>query len=511
MFKLFKALFHRSILVAALIVIQLIILVAITLEFSTYFVYFNYLFTAVAMIFVIAILNNGKSNPTYKMAWVIIILLAPVFGGLFYLVFGRQHLNKYQKAKMEIINQKMREAFHSNQALAQMRFHGRAATAQSHYISNYALSPPHANTFTEYLPTGEQFFERLKEELNKAERYIFMEYFIIERGIMWDGILEILAAKVKAGVEVRLIYDDMGCIAKLPLGYYKSLRALGINCIVFNPFRPVLNSSFNNRDHRKITVIDGKVGFTGGINLSDEYINQKALYGHWKDSAIMLKGAAVFNLSVMFLSLWDYLSGKDENFNTFRAHAYENGYGENGYVQPYSDSPLDDEPVGQNVYLNLIQRAKDYVYITTPYLIVDNEMASALCLAAKGGIDVRIITPHIPDKRYVHAVTRAYYEDLAEAGVKIYEYLPGFMHAKTFVVDDVYGVVGTINMDFRSLYLHFECGVWLYDTTETIAAIKADFLATQKKSKYISLAECRNIPVYKRVSRMFLRAFSPLM
>ena len=511
MIKLFKVIFHRSIWVVALMLVQLLIIMGLTLQFSTYFVYFDYFFMLLSLVIVVGILNNGKSNPTYKIAWVIIILILPVFGGLFYLVFGRRHLNRREKGEMDAIDRKMREAFPNNSVLSQMRFHSRTATAQSHYITEYAISPPHSNTLTEYLPTGELFFERLKQELAKAQHYIFMEYFIIERGKMWDSILDILAAKAKEGVEIRLIYDDMGCITKLPHGYYKTLRKLGLKCLVFNPFRPVLNASFNNRDHRKITVIDGKVGFTGGINLADEYINAKELYGHWKDTAIMLKGAAVFNLSVMFLSLWMYLSGDDEDFNTFRAHAYEDGYGAGGYVQPYADSPLDNEPVGQNVYLNLIQRAKEYVYITTPYLVIDNEMTQALCLAAKGGIDVRIITPHIPDKRYVHAVTRAYYEPLVETGVKIYEYLPGFIHAKSFVVDDQYGVVGTINMDFRSLYLHFECGVWLYDTTATIKAIKEDFLDTVKASYRISLKECRTIPWYTRLSRMLLRAFSPLM
>lgn len=511
MIKFFKIIFHRSILVVALMLIQLLILLGLFLEFSTYFVYFDYFFMALSVIIVIAMLNNGKSNPSYKMAWVIIILVMPVFGGLFYLVFGRRHLNRREKKEMDDIDQKMREAFPSNEALSQMRFHSRTATAQSRYLTDYAFCPPHGNTATEYLPTGELFFESLKTELAKAQKYIFMEYFIIERGVMWDSILEILAAKVKEGVEVRLIYDDMGCITKLPHSYYKTVRALGIQCLVFNPFRPVLNASFNNRDHRKITVIDGKVGFTGGINLADEYINQKELYGHWKDTAILLKGAAVFNLTVMFLSLWMYLSGKDEDFNIFRAHAYEDGYGESGYVQPYADSPLDNEPVGQNVYLNLIQRSREYVYITTPYLVIDNEMMQALCLAAKGGIDVRIITPHIPDKHYVHAVTRAYYEPLIECGVKIYEYMPGFMHAKTFVVDDMFGVVGTINMDFRSLYLHFECGVWLYNTTQTIAAIKQDFMATVEISHRITLAECRAIRWYTRLGRVLLRAFSPLM
>lgn len=511
MIKLFEIFFHRSIWVMLIMLLQLLVMIGIVLEFSSYFLYFDTFFTILGLVIVVGILNNGKSNPTYKMAWVIIILLVPVFGGIFYIVFGRRHLSRCEKAEMDAIDRKMREAFPGRGALSQIAFHSPAATTQSNYITNWSFCPPHPNTFTEYLPLGEVFFERLKEELVKAKHYIFMEYFIIERGQMWNGILAILQAKVREGVEVRLIYDDLGCITKLPHNYHKTLKAVGIKCHVFNPFRPVLNPRFNNRDHRKITVIDGKVGFTGGINLADEYINAKELYGHWKDTAIMLKGAAVFNLSVMFLSLWMYLSEEDEDFGAFRAHAYEDGYGEDGYVQPYADTPLDDEAVGQNVYLNLINKAENYVYITTPYLIIDNEMTQALCLAAKSGIDLRIITPHIPDKRYVHAVTRAYYEILIEAGVKIYEYTPGFMHAKNFVVDDLYAVVGTINMDFRSLYLHFECGAWLYNIPQTIAAIKNDFMQTLAQCHQVSLAECKAVPLHKHLWRMLLRAFSPLM
>ena len=511
MTKLLKILFHRSIWVVLIMLVQLLIMIGIVLEFSSYFVYFDTLFTILGLIIVVGILNNGKSNPTYKMAWVIIILLVPVFGGIFYMVFGRRHLGRREKAEMDAIDRKMSEAFPGRGALSQIQFQSATATAQSHYLTNWSFCPPHSHTYTEYLPSGEVFLEKLKEELAKAKHYIFMEYFIIERGLMWDGILELLQAKVREGVEVRLIYDDLGCITKLPHNYHKTMNAMGIKCYVFNPFRPVLSPRFNNRDHRKITVIDGKVGFTGGINLADEYINARELYGHWKDAAIMLKGAAVFNLSVMFLSLWMYLSGKDEDFGAFRAHAYENGYGEDGFVQPYGDTPLDDEAVGQNVYLNLISKAESYVYITTPYLIIDNEMTQALCLAAKSSIDIRIITPYIPDKRYVHAVTRAYYEILIEAGVKIYEYLPGFIHAKTFVVDDLFAVVGTINMDFRSLYLHFECGAWLYNTTATIAAIKTDFLQTLVRCHQVSLAECKAVPLHKRLWRVLLRAFAPLM
>ena len=248
------------------------------------------------------------------------------------------------------------------------------------------------------------------EELKKAKKYIFLEYFIIQEGKMWNTILDILKEKADEGVDVRVIYDDMGCIMTLPTGYDKKLREMGIKCSIFNPFVPILSSKFNTRDHRKICVIDGNVGFTGGVNLADEYINAYEKHGHWKDTAIILKGEAVFSLTAMFLSMWDYLNRMEEDYSKYYPTEWDPNA--QGFVQPFTDNPLDDEAVGETVYLNLINKAKRYVYITTPYLILDSEMTTALSVAAKNGVDVRIITPHVPDKLYVHAVSRAYYEML---------------------------------------------------------------------------------------------------
>ena len=384
------------------------------------------------------------------------------------------------------------------------------AANQSRYISHCAYCPPYQNTTTEYLPLGEVKFERMVEELKKAKHYIFLEYFIIQEGKMWNTILDILRQKAAEGVDVRVIYDDMGCIMILPTGYDRTLEQMGIKCRIFNPFVPILSSRFNTRDHRKICVIDGNVGFTGGINLADEYINAYEKHGHWKDTSILLKGEAVFNLTVMFLSMWDYLDGTTGK--TDYSRYYPTVWDENakGYVQPFADNPLDDEAVGETVYLNLINKAKRYVYITTPYLILSSEMLTALTSAAKCGVDVRIITPHIPDKWYVHAVSRSHYQPLIEAGVKIYEYTPGFIHAKTFVVDDDYAVVGTINLDYRSLYLHFECAVWMYQTP-SVAQVRDDFFKTQQISQEITLEECRSLSFPRRLGRSVLRVFAPLM
>ena len=349
------------------------------------------------------------------------------------------------------------------------------------------------------------------EELEKAEHYIFLEYFIIEEGQMWDPILEILRRKAAQGVDVRVLYDDLGCIFKLPDGYDKLLESYGIRACVFNPFIPVLNLRMNNRDHRKICVIDGHTGFTGGINLADEYINVRELHGHWKDTAIMLKGDAVWSLTVMFLTMWDFVKGEKSDYELYRPQIHQNvQYPHDGLVQPFTDNPLDNEPVGENVYLNMINRAQRYVYITTPYLIISNEMMTALTNAAKSGVDVRIITPHVPDKWYVHMVSQAHYSQLIEAGVRIFEYTPGFIHAKSFVADDLYAVVGTINLDYRSLYLHFECATWLYRCS-CIAAIYEDFKHTQEVSQEITLADCRAVPFRKRLLRNVLKVFAPLM
>jgi cardiolipin synthase len=272
---------------------------------------------------------------------------------------------------------------------------------------------------------------------------------------------------------------------------------------------PILSPSINNRDHRKMAIIDGRVGFTGGINLADEYINEYEKYGHWKDTAIMLKGEAVWNLTVMFLSMWDFIKGINEDFNQFKIDIFEEDIGD-GYVQPFADSPLDDEPIGEIVYLNLINKARRYVYITTPYLIIDNEMVMALTSAAKGGVDVRIITPYHADKWYVHTVSQSYYKNLIESGVKIYEYSPGFMHAKTYIADDEYGVVGTINMDYRSLFLHFECAVWMFGSS-SISAMKEDFIKTLEKCREITMEDINSIPWYKTLAGTILRIIAPLM
>ena len=507
--KILRFITQRVVITALLIVLQALLLFGFIWKLDNYFVYFYAGSVLLSLLITLGIINS-KSNPAYKIAWLIPILLFPAFGGLVYLLFGSDRTGRYLRKKLQGIGTEMDNVIGEAYRRSGAEQLPPDAANQSRYISHCAYCPPYQNTTTEYLPLGEVKFERMVEELKKAKHYIFLEYFIIQEGKMWNTILDILRQKAAEGVDVRVIYDDMGCIMILPTGYDKTLEQMGIKCRIFNPFVPILSSRFNTRDHRKICVIDGNVGFTGGINLADEYINAYEKHGHWKDTSILLKGEAVFNLTVMFLSMWDYLDGTTGK--TDYSRYYPTVWDENakGYVQPFADNPLDDEAVGETVYLNLINKAKRYVYITTPYLILSSEMFTALTSAAKCGVDVRIITPHVPDKWYVHAVSRSHYQPLIEAGVKIYEYTPGFIHAKTFVVDDDYAVVGTINLDYRSLYLHFECAVWMYQTP-SVAQVRDDFFKTQQISQEITLEECRSLSFPRRLGRSVLRVFAPLM
>lgn len=498
-------------LVGLLILFQLGLLLTVIVQLSEYFLYFYGICVLLSLI-VVVLLISKNDNPSYKLAWAIPILTFPLFGGLLYVIAGRNKAGKKFVAHLqEIVDRTVPYMPQDEEILEEIKEKDQSIARQAQYIQQYSTFPIYKNTTTKYLSPGEDFYEVLLQELEQAKHFIFMEYFIIQRGKMWDTIVEVLERKAKEGVDVRVLYDDIGCMKTLPYRYEEVLRKKGIQCMVFNPIAPALNIVMNNRDHRKITVIDGYIGFTGGVNLADEYINEVERFGHWKDAAIWLKGDAVWNLTLMFLQTWNFTKKNDEDYNKFKPQVYhEAPFISDGYVQPYGDSPLDNETVGENVYLNLLHKAKRYVYICTPYLIVDHEMVTALSLAAKSGVDVRIMTPYIEDKWYVHILTRSYYKDLIQAGIKIYEYKPGFIHSKTFVSDDEVGVVGSINMDYRSLYLHFECGTWLYQTA-TIAEIKKDFLDTQELCLQITLEDCQNVRVSTRVLRSILRLFAPLM
>lgn len=510
--QLFKIKAFKTVVFVLVMAVQLLLLVGFIAFFNQYFTLFYGISILLSIICVIWILNN-KSNPSYKIAWIIPIMLFPLFGGLFYLFFSGNKTGKRTINRMQSIVYSSKELLQSADNVSeQLKDKNLDAYNQSQYLQNYGYYPLYKNTEAKYLENGEVTFDILLDELKKAECYIFLEYFIIREGLMWDSILDVLKEKSSCGVDIRIIYDDVGCFETLPPNYKDTLESFGIKCCIFNPMVPILSARLNNRDHRKIAVIDGRTGFVGGINLADEYINHIEKYGHWKDAAIMIKGESVWSLTVMFLSMWNYLN--NESFETdspfHKRSSYKAATTADGYLCPFADSPLDDEPISEIVYLNMINKAKKYVYITTPYLIIDNEMVTALCAAAKCGVDVRIITPHQWDKWYVHLVSKSYYATLLESGVKIYEYTPGFIHSKTFVADDEYGVVGTINMDYRSLYLHFECGIWLYRCS-CINAIKKDFMDTLEISQEVKTEDLKDIPWYKVLLMLLLKIFAPLM
>lgn len=505
--KILKVAFSRMILVGALLAIQALILIMALYYLRNQFAYVYGIFILVSLGVNLWIMCK-PGNPSAKLPWVIIIAFLPFFGAAFYFIFGRTRISKRFRTVMistsACLKNRVPDSAKAEDALAKQSIH---AAVQSHYIKSTTGLPVYKNTKTEFFPTGEEAFERIKEELEKAEKFIFLEYFIIQEGKMWDPILEILKKKTAAGVDVRLLYDDVGSLNTLPFMYDKKLESMGIKCAIFNPFIPVLHTGLQNRDHRKILIIDGKVAFTGGINLADEYINEVNLHGHWKDCAISLKGDGVYSFTLMFLQIWEFYKGI-----TFKPVPPQISSGDesNGFVQPYYDSPMDDELVGESVYLNMINGATKSLYMVSPYFIVDNELLNALHLAVKRGVDVRIITPHNGDKWYVHMITRSYYPELIRSGVQVYEYTPGFIHSKLFVVDGEFATVGSVNLDYRSLYHHFECGVWLYKT-QAVEQIKSDFFATLKKSEKISLNQFLEIPMRRRVLMVLIKFFSPLM
>ncbi len=449
--------------------------------------------------------------PETKIPWIIILNGFPLVGAILYLVYGKPRKSKKRRAVLENIDAEQKKGLSSVDAFRPEFFNAdHNIIRQSEYIRKIANSPAYSNTEVTYFPLGEEKWKAMLFELKKANKFIFLEYFIIEQGLMWGEIEKILAEKAASGVDVRIMYDDLGCLTTLPMSFAKRMRAQNINCRPFNKFTNLFNANFNNRDHRKICVIDGNVGFTGGVNLADEYINHVNKLGHWKDTAVMFKGEAVFNLTVMFLSMWCSLTEKVEDYSKY---APTEKYNADGIIQPYCDTPMDNDAVGENVYMSMLHCAKEYVYITTPYLIISREMMVSLMTAAKSGIDVRIILPGIPDKKFVFFLSRSYYKELLRAGVKIFEYTPGFVHSKMFVCDDKSAVVGTINLDYRSFALHYECGAFMCNSS-AVDKIKQDFLHTQLRCKEITLDNHPyqgKLKVIQFILLGLLRTFSPLM
>ena len=505
--KIFKFLFSRIAIVGFFLCLQIGFFILLMVKFASYSQCVTMGLTVISLVVVSYIVNRNDS-PEFKLAWCVPILLFPIFGGLFYLFIKLQAHQERKKLKAGRTAKALLPHLTQDEDVIDELFSiNPHAARQASYATDYAGYCVYKNSSVKYLPIGEVYFEHLVKELEKAEEFIFMEYFIIARGRMWDVVFKLLEEKAKKGVDVRLIYDSMGSLFLVPSGYDKFLEGKGIKCIEFNKFRPAMSSNQNNRDHRKICVIDGRVAFTGGINIADEYINELDRCGHWKDNGVKVTGDAVKSFTLTFLQTWNsFYPIVDDRCYLEKTYSVKT----DGFVMPYADIPGDDERVCESVYLNLISRANTYLYITTPYFILGEEFITALELAAKGGVDVRIVTPHKWDKWFVHMTTRSYYERLIKAGIQVYEYTPGFIHAKTFVCDGKIATVGTANLDYRSLYLQYECGLWMYDTA-CIEKIKDDLLDTMSKSHLVTLEECKNQRLGVRVIQKILHPLAPLM
>ncbi|MGI6767389.1 MAG: cardiolipin synthase [Lentihominibacter sp.] len=511
--SLWKLLFGRTTIFIVLLALQAVVLIGGAAILGSKVIIANNLVGILSVIILIYILN-ARQNSSFKLMWIIIIAVTPLIGVPFFIYTKLQPGTQYIIDSIRKTMTKQETLLiPDNNTVNRLIIDSGNEYGIFKYIYEAGGYPVYDNAALKYFPSGEDKFEELIRQLQQAKRFIFIEYFIIDKGEMWDQVLEVLRKKAGEGVEVRLLYDGTNTMARLPKNYPKKLRAMGIKCKVFSPIRPFLSTHQNNRDHRKIVVIDGHTAFTGGANLADEYINRKERFGHWKDTAIMIKGEAVNSFALMFLQLWN-IGVKEKEYCGQYLYKGDNCVDSSmrmgGYVVPYGDSPFDTEETGKRVYLDILNRASSYVHIMTPYLILDEELTNALIFAAQRGIDIKIILPHIPDKKYVYVLARTHYEELITGGVKIYEYTPGFIHAKSFVADDEKAVVGTINLDFRSLFLHFECAAFVWNNP-VIRDIKRDYTQTLEKCQRITLMDCNEYSLIGKIAGKILRLIAPLM
>lgn len=508
---LWKLVFGRTLIIVLMILLQIYLLFASVVRMGEYSELF-FTFLQVLSVFVLIYIINSKENPAFKMAWIIPVCAFPVFGTLLFLLIQANPGNYNLQQKLRRRIDETEKYSHTSQKVTEaLKADGGEIDDMSHYIEKINFFPTYGNTQVTYFGLGEDKFMDLLQELEKAEHFIFIEYFIIEKGYMWNHVLEILKRKVAQGVEVRVMYDGTCTLLKLPYNYAGKLAKMGIKAKAFSPIKPLLSTHQNNRDHRKILVIDGKVAYTGGINLADEYINEIELYGHWKDAAIRLTGDAVNSFTTMFLQMWNVSEKGEEHYEKYIFETAKQELDKKlGFVIPYNDDPTNRQDIAQRVYMDILYKAKNYVHIMTPYLILDNEMVVALSFAAQRGIDVKLMLPHIPDKKVVFYIARTYYKQLMEDGVEIYEYTPGFLHSKLFVSDDEKAVVGSINLDFRSLYEHFECAAYIYKNP-VISEIERDYQETLKKCQRITMESYNKISVFTRIIGHICRLFGPLV
>lgn len=502
----------RLIFTAVSILLEIVFLLFLFTKVSEYATIIDWATRIVAIFLVLGLYSMDKTS-SMKMPWIILMLAFPILGVSLYLLVGLNGSTKKMRARYEEIDKKLLPYLPDNRKILEwMKKENPQAGAIASYLTNYSCYPVYQNTDVTYYDEAIKGLDAQLEDLSKAEKFIFMEYHAIEDEEAWQRIQTVLEDRVKAGVEVRIFYDDMGSIWFVNMDFATKLKSLGIKCRVFNPILPGLNMFLNNRDHRKITVIDGKVAYTGGYNLANEYFNITHPYGIWKDTGIRMEGDAVKSMTVAFLEMWNAagnVKSKElvpEKYVTNYAYQAQ----QRGYVQPYADSPLDGEQVGEEVYISMANKAEKYCWFITPYLIITDEMTHALTLAAKRGVDVRIITPGIPDKKMVYSVTRSFYHNLVKHGVRIYEWTPGFCHAKMSVADDRMATCGTINLDYRSLYHHFENGCFLADC-DAVLEIRDDLIRTMGESREVTEQYKEGRSAGLRLGQLILRLFAELL
>lgn len=498
----------RYIIAMMITVIEVLLIIGVVAALC-YFVPYFYVAAWLTEIGVVIRIISADDNPDYKVPWLLFVLILPVAGFMIYLIFSSRKLGRKYVRRLKALED---EAYQRDDSVLMERLEAEAPTAccQARMLCRISGAHLFSDTRQTYFPLGEAMWESLLQDLARAERFIYMEYFIIEEGVFWHSILEILKEKAANGVEIRLVFDDVGCMSTLPGNYAKQLKRYGIIATPFSRLRGQADSEFNNRSHRKITVIDGVIGYTGGINIADEYVNQKPRFGHWKDTAVRLEGEAVWELTKLFLTDFGI------NVSAFSATTQQlypafSAQGEGGYLIPFGDGPrpLYERRVSKNVIQGMLESAKRYAWMTTPYLIPDSDLCQSIERAALRGVDVKIIVPHIPDKKIVFSLTRSFYARLMRAGVEIYEYEPGFIHAKSYLVDGEYAMIGTVNLDHRSLVHHFENGVWMY-RCRCIGDLKVDMEATLSKSIRADEKTAKASPIV-RLLRAIGRIFAPLL
>ncbi len=504
-----RLIFSRFFLIALLLILQVGLAVSGFLWFRKALPAILYIQTAFIFAMVVYLFNCSMDSSA-KLTWIFIISIIPLAGAAM-LLFTQMNIGHRMETELvkKQINDTLKKLDKDGRVLKAVEHDGSGTDDLCRYLNKTGCFPLYDKTQVTYFPLGEKKFEAMLEELEKAEKYIFMEYFIVEEGYMWGRILDILLRKANEGVEVRVMYDGMCEMSTLPPDYWKLLEAKGIHARAFSAIKPVVSSHYNYRDHRKILVIDGKVAFNGGVNLADEYINRRERFGHWKDTAVMLKGPAAKSFALMFLQMW-YIGVDNPDYDTWLSLPADAKEDAKGYVMPYCDCPLDEYKAGEAVYIDILYRATDYVHIMSPYLILDGELETAIRFAAQRGVDVKLILPGIPDKKVAYSLAKTHYRSLDEAGVKIYEYTPGFVHAKVFVSDDTKAVVGTINLDYRSLYHHFECATYMYKT-DCISEIEKDYQETLRKCRPVTAESIRKEKIFYKVVGSLTKMISPLM